>query len=113
SMPGSYNDTHILQETRHEWYDKLDPLDQGLGDQIFKKPHEIRDFRIDTPPSQRNDLYRVMARARACVENIIADLKDWSALSIPLRIPVNSREYILDYHHKIWTIVAAIINAYK
>lgn len=113
SMPGSYNDPQILTLTKQDWYDKLDPMEHGLGDRIFKKPQEESNFRVDIPPSERNDLYRVMAKARASVENIMADIKDWSALSVPLRIPPKKRDYILEYHHKIWTIVASFTNIYK
>lgn len=117
SRPGSNNDPILLKESKMHWYDELDPQEHGIGDSIFREKEinllGLDRLRIDTPPTERNEYYKVFAKARAPVENVIADMKDWSALRLPLRMNPKDKEAILTYHNKIWKVVGVFVNEYR
>lgn len=111
SVGGNQNDSDLVEATREQWYNKLDEMEFGLGDSIFEGILNGSVW-IDTLPSRKNKFYSVFSKYRSQVENVIADLKDWSALKLPLRMSIANND-ILSYHNKIWTIVAVFYNDFK
>jgi hypothetical protein len=82
--PGGKKDSQIAMETAPEWYTQLGSSEYGLGDKIFNELNSAG-MRIDTPPSRRNELYKVIAGIRCYVENSITNLKNWNCLRTHMR----------------------------
>jgi hypothetical protein len=67
---------------------------------------------IFTPVKDYNSLlYKAHARFRIKVENVIAALKDFQILKLPIRERIHGNPHILYNHTKFWVIVAALLNA--
>jgi len=108
SYPGSMNDPLILDKTMGDWYPEIDEQEHGLGDSIFTGYYD-KGIRLDTPPRNRKDLYRLYAVVRVTVENVF----DFAVTKMPLRIPPSNEQEILEYHNNIWVVVAALINDFR
>src|SRR5262249_25329361 len=61
--PGGKKDPQIALKTKTEWYDLLHSSEYGLGDRIFAELTNAG-MRINTPPPERNALYKVVASVR-------------------------------------------------
>jgi hypothetical protein len=109
---GSFNYNTITLSTRKEWLDRFHPLEIGLGDNGFDGLGKYG-IKIDTPPSQEEEMYKIFSSQRICIENVMADLKDWRALKEPLRINTKSKEELLETHHMMYTIVAVFLNNHR
>lgn len=109
SCPGSVNDLQAIQKELTEWLAKnLTDQDHGMGDQGFNGFEKyFRNFATAGPHTPSGSLF---SKVRIQVEQIIERFRNWRALKSQIRMKPTSEEVILNYHHKIWTIVAVFIN---
>ncbi len=47
------------------------------------------------------------------VENAIANIKDFHATKATLHFPLSDWHVALKIYHKIWTVIAVLVNKYK
>lgn len=60
---------------------------------------------------ERDDpINKILSKFCVRVENVIADLKNWSALRLQLRNLPEKHESLLSIHNKLWTIAAVFVN---
>lgn len=113
SYPGATNDNVLANLTKHLWVHLLNLIENGFGDSGFNGLR-ADGIPIETPPSERDELYKLFSSKRIRVENKIAAFKDFQALKLPMRMHItNNKENILAHHNKLWTIVGAILNEYQ
>ncbi len=107
--PGSINDPHVVLETRNEWYDKFDKMENGLGDSIFigLRAHGIR---IDAVTEENKKLFIELSKIRVRVENVFEEIKDWNVCKLPIRTKICDEKNMLQYHNKCWKVVAVFVN---
>lgn len=111
SMPGSSNDAMMSTATEDEWLGVLED-EWGLADSGFRGLID-KGYKVFTPPTKRNALYNLHSSFRVLVEQRFAALKQWRACRDPLRISPTNRTALLAHDHKIWTIVAVLLNDYQ
>ena len=80
---------------------------------LFSLATMTKEFVWTPPPGTEKDLYRLYAAVRVAVENVFADIHDFAVTKMPLRIPPSNEQEILEYHNKIWVVVAALINDFR
>jgi hypothetical protein len=97
--------------TKSDWYAKLGASEWGLCDAGFNGL--CGEWRMLPPPKRGNPFYRVHSRARIIVEQKFADIKDWRAAREPIRMSMADKESLLTTHHKIWTVIAVLVNDYR
>lgn len=109
SFSGSNDDVSIARATRCSWYDFLTPTEYIIGDSGFD-PLSSDGWRILTPGSN-TEFNRLLSSHRIIIENIFAKMKSWDICSKCIRMPLlKHEEDVLDYHDKVWRIVAVLVN---
>jgi len=94
-----------------ELLSKLTNNDWGMGDEGFSG-FEVDFSRFSTSGAHLPSGH-LFSSIRIQVEQAIERLRNWRALKSPIRMPMISREEILDYHHKCWTIAAVFVNDFQ
>ena len=107
SHPGSINDNELLKRDRHWRRKNLRLYEYGIGDGGFKG---LTQHKIIAPPPRFTPRHAAFAHYRIKVENAIANIKNFAITSAKLRIPLNSKQNILDFHQKAWVIASVFVN---
>ncbi len=71
------------------------------------------EWRVLAPPERGSPFYKHFARARIIVERKFADIKDLKAAKDPIRMSAVNKELLLQIHHKVWTVIAVLVNDFR
>jgi hypothetical protein len=85
-MYGNINDDELLTWSKHLWWYFFDlEKEAEFGNNSFKNT-KSQEVKIFTPVSNHNSsLYKVHAKYRIKVENVITDFKDFQILRLSIR----------------------------
>ncbi len=84
-----------------------------FGDSGFRGARELGMQIFTLVRQHTSTLYKVHTSHRIKVENVIADLKDFAILKLPIRELITDNHCVLVEHTKNWIIVGGLLNAKK
>jgi len=68
---------------------------------------------LPTYSAESQAAYQRFSSVRIIVEQVIGKIKDWAAARETLRLPTTNTADLLDFHYRIWTVVAVFVNLFR